>query len=196
LDEEALAKIIWRYGEERFYKKIAHGIVYYRSQLGEIVSTKQLADIIATIVREARLDSLDRSAHVATKTFQAIRIFVNNELNELYNGINLIKRFLKPGAKLAVISFHSLEDRIVKSHFHENEFNESEVAIKSGLNKKVSMNLFDPNEQMKQNEKCLHKYWTPVSRKVVTASDVEVSENPRARSAKLRVAIKNKEKQN
>lgn len=52
LDEEALAKIIWKYGEERYYKKIAHGIVYYRSQLGEIVSTKQLADIISTIVRE------------------------------------------------------------------------------------------------------------------------------------------------
>jgi 16S rRNA C1402 N4-methylase RsmH len=52
LDEEALAKIIWKYGEERYYKKIAHGIIYYRSQLGEIVSTKQLADIIATIVRE------------------------------------------------------------------------------------------------------------------------------------------------
>jgi len=103
---------------------------------------------------------------------------------------------LKPGARLAVISFHSLEDRIVKNHFHENEFNESAVAIKSGLNKKVSMNLFDANEQMKQNEKCLHKYWTPISRKVITASDVEVSENPRARSAKLRVAIKNKEKQN
>lgn len=101
---------------------------------------------------------------------------------------------MKPGARLAVISFHSLEDRIVKSHFHENEFNESEGLIKSGLNKKVSMNLFDANEQMKQNEKCLHKSWTPISKKVITASEAEVAQNPRARSAKLRIAIKNNEK--
>lgn len=87
-----MGKILWKYGEERHYKRIAHGILYYRSQLGEIKTTKQLADIIATIVKENRSDSLQRHAHVATKTFQALRIFVNNELNELYNGINIIKK--------------------------------------------------------------------------------------------------------
>lgn len=64
------------------------------------------------------------------------------------------------------------------------------------MNKKVSMNLFDPIEQMKQNENCLHKYWTPVSKKVISATNEEVAQNPRARSAKLRVALKNTERQN
>ena len=135
---------------------------------------------------------MDRSAHVATKTFQAIRIFVNNELNELYNGINLIRKFLKPGGRLAVISFHSLEDRIVKSHFNSNEFNESDGLIKTSMNKKVSMNLFNADEQMKQYEKCVQKHWTPITNKIIRPSDEEISVNPRARSAKLRVAIKNK----
>ena len=166
---------------------------------------------------------------MATKTFQAIRIFVNNELNELYNGIsnvykyninsnkfNLIynvelffKRYLKRGGRLAVISFHSLEDRIVKSHFHdidldlyfENEINQDENSNKPAKEKKSKQRQVNQEKKFKLNKanknieelKTMVKtLWTPLNnRKVLIPTKEEIEINPRSRSAKLRVAIKN-----
>lgn len=122
---------------------------------------------------------------MATKTFQALRIFVNNELNELTNGLEIAHWLLKPGGTCLVISFHSLEDRIVKRHFHSID-----------LDAPKNMTLGDYRWQSKKFktkedlEKIIAKKWQPVKRKVLTASDKEVANNPRARSAKLRAARK------
>ncbi|CAO2579604.1 12S rRNA N4-methylcytidine methyltransferase [Lemmus lemmus] len=108
LDQQALASILRAYGEEKHAKKIASAIIQARS-IYPISRTQQLASIVA-----ARKDLLQRSTHIATKTFQALRIFVNNELNELYTGLKTAQKFLKTGGRLVALSFHSLEDRIVK----------------------------------------------------------------------------------
>jgi 16S rRNA C1402 N4-methylase RsmH len=138
---------------------------------------------------------MNRPSHAATKTFQAIRIFVNNELNELYNGINQIHSFLKPGGRLAVISFHSLEDRIVKSHFNEiNLATDQSVEDEdnNSLNSKRRIMKFKFNQiSGNENKKLFQNLWTPLSRKIILPTDEEIEKNPRARSAKLRVAIKN-----
>ena len=122
---------------------------------------------------------------MATKTFQALRIFVNNELNELHNGLEIALRFLRVGGKCVVLSFHSLEDRIVKRHFHG-------IDIDAHLNMSLrdhyrnSVKVFDKEEV----ERLLEKRWNPMSKKVTTTPVEERIENPRARSAKLRAAIK------
>ncbi|CAF0960816.1 unnamed protein product [Brachionus calyciflorus] len=191
LNEEQLGRIIWKYGEEKMYKKIAHGIVYFRSAHGNIQTTKQLADLIATIVSERRTDSLSRPTHVATKTFQALRIFVNNELNELYNGITQIHKYLCPGGRLAVISFHSLEDRIVKSHFNEVNI-ESEVDEDSSKKSKTTLKfkMNNTKEDLGVYKSMIKKKWEPLNKKIILPSQEEIEINPRARSAKLRVATK------
>lgn len=86
----SLFKVIWKYGEEKLSKKIAHGIVYFRNSHGKIETTKQLVDIINSIVKQTRTDSLNRPTSTATKTFQALRIFV---CSRLFNNL-VIKKFL------------------------------------------------------------------------------------------------------
>lgn len=136
---------------------------------------------------------MNRPSHAATKTFQAIRIFVNNELNELYNGINQIHSFLRPGGRLAVISFHSLEDRIVKSHFNEiNLTTDESVEVEDNRNNKKRKIKFKFNQiSSSENKKLFQNLWIPLNRKVILPTEEEIEKNPRARSAKLRVAIKN-----
>ncbi|ETE65052.1 putative methyltransferase-like protein 15 [Ophiophagus hannah] len=127
LDQQALASILKTYGEEKHAKKIASTIVQARS-IYPITRTRQLASIIAGAFPEtilyARKDKLSRPAHIATKTFQALRIFVNNELHELYEGLKAAEHFLKPGGRLVAITFHSLEDRIVKRFLHGIDISE------------------------------------------------------------------------
>ncbi|XP_070931045.1 12S rRNA N(4)-cytidine methyltransferase METTL15 isoform X4 [Macaca nemestrina] len=117
LDQPALASILRTYGEEKHARKIASAIVQARS-IYPITRTQQLASIVAGAFPPsaiyARKDLLQRSTHIATKTFQALRIFVNNELNELYTGLKTAQKFLRPGGRLVALSFHSLEDRIIK----------------------------------------------------------------------------------
>ncbi|KAI1890174.1 hypothetical protein AGOR_G00170950 [Albula goreensis] len=117
LNQQALASILSTYGEERHAKKIASAIVEARS-IYPVLRTQQLASIVAgafpTPALHARKDLLNRPAHMATKTFQALRIFVNDELQELYSGLQSAQALLKPGGRLCVITFHSLEDRVVK----------------------------------------------------------------------------------
>jgi 16S rRNA (cytosine1402-N4)-methyltransferase len=162
LTESELADIFWRYGEERQSRRIARLIVGSRP----LVTTKELADLIAKNVhRKGRI-------HPATKIFQALRIAVNEELAALEEGVATAVALLKPGGRLAIISFHSLEDRIVKQFFRD-----------------MSRDCVCPPEQPICN--CnTRPNLRRVTRKAVQAGKEEIAANPRSRSARLRVAEK------
>jgi 16S rRNA (cytosine1402-N4)-methyltransferase len=113
VDEVTLADLIYEFGEERRSRRIARAIVRSRP----IRSTAQLADVISAAARP--MNQAERRIHPATRTFQALRIFVNNELNDLRALLDAAPRVLKPGGRLVIISFHSLEDRIVKDALRE-----------------------------------------------------------------------------
>ena len=163
LDEKELADLIWRYGEERFSRRIARKIVQKRP----VLTTTQLAEAVRSAFGGAhsRIDP-------ATRTFQAIRIAVNDELRTIEEAIPSLIELLNSKGRLAVISFHSLEDRIVKQAF-----------------RRESTDCICPPEQPICT--CGHiasiKVLTP---RPISPSEKEVEENPRARSAKLRVAEK------
>lgn len=138
----------------------------------------------------ARKDLLQRSTHIATKTFQAFRIFVNNELNELYTGLQTAQKFLRPGGRLVALSFHSLEDRIVKRFLlgisMAERFNLS-VRQKVIQTSKLGSG-HDNREGVSLRRASLN--WELIHKKVLTPEDQDVQDNPRGRSAKLRAAIK------
>jgi 16S rRNA (cytosine1402-N4)-methyltransferase len=113
LDERELADVIYEFGEERRSRRIARAICRSRP----IRSTAQLADVISAAARP--MNQAERRIHPATLTFQALRIFVNRELDDLKALLEAAPRILKPGGRVVVISFHSLEDRIVKDAFRE-----------------------------------------------------------------------------
>ena len=117
LDERELADVIYEFGEERRSRRIARALVRSRP----IQTTKQLVDVVSAAARPMNQghDQYDRRIHPATRTFQALRIFVNRELDDLTALMNAAPRILKPGGRVVVISFHSLEDRIVKDAFRE-----------------------------------------------------------------------------
>ncbi len=165
LPESELADLIYRYGEERHSRRIARMIVQARP----IESTSRLAEIVAGAVPRSK-DRRGSSIHPATRTFQALRIAVNDELTELEEVLPQTLDLLKPGGRLAVISFHSLEDRIVKQ-FMRHE----------------AQDCICPPEQPFCT--CDHKAALRLlSRKPIMAGEAEIDENPRARSARLRVA--------
>lgn len=151
-DEEDIANIIYKYGEERLSRRIAKNIVEFRTNK-RIETTKELEDIVFHSYPSRQRHG---RTHPATKTFQALRIFVNRELDVLENSLEALFNLLAPGGVLAVISFHSLEDRIAKHKFKE---------------------IF-------QTDKNIAKILT---KKPIYPSEKEVSENPRSRSAKLRL---------
>ena len=160
--EEELAEILFRYGEEPQARRIARSIVRARP----IMTTVQLAEIVK------RAYPGHSRMHPATRTFQALRIAVNEELSALEAALPQAVEALKPGARLAVISFHSLEDRIVKDFFRQES--------KDRLN--------PPYERLYEVER--HAALKVITRKPITPASEEIEENPRARSAKLRVAEK------
>jgi 16S rRNA (cytosine1402-N4)-methyltransferase len=166
MGEKELADIIYLYGEERASRRIAKRIVEARSQ-GAILRTAQLADIIRRTMPRGK-DGIDP----ATRTFQALRIHVNDELGELRRGLAAAEVLLKPAGRLAVVSFHSLEDRIVK------DFLRRRSATSASVSRHVpAANDDAPNPSFRL-----------LSKKAVTPTDAEIRANPRARSAKLRVA--------
>jgi 16S rRNA (cytosine1402-N4)-methyltransferase len=160
--EEELANLIYRYGEERHSRRIARAIVKARP----LQRTLELAQVVA----KASGGRPDRTKiHPATRTFQALRIAVNDELGALERALPQALTCLKPGGRLAVISFHSLEDRIVKQYF-----------------KQESQDCICPPEQPVCI--CRHKATIDIiTKRPITASLAEIDANPKARSAKLRV---------
>jgi 16S rRNA (cytosine1402-N4)-methyltransferase len=161
--EADLANIIYIFGEERHSRGVARAIVAARKE-APIVTTRALADIVAKVVR-----SKPGEIHPATRTFQALRIFVNEELDELYLALSAAERVLKPGGRLAVVSFHSLEDRIVKNFLGER--------AKAG----------GGSRHLPEIARAAPSF-VILTKRPVTPDDAEISANPRARSAKLRAA--------
>lgn len=171
-DEKPLADLIYKYGEERKSRHIAAAIVRKRAEK-KIETTFELAEIIRDVVHKSPKDKQDP----ATRTFQALRIAVNDELGELERALKASVYILKPGGRLVVVSFHSLEDSIVKAFLRE----------KSGSLPQGSRYL--PPEANGNNKPLFEL----VSKKAVFPSDEEIQHNPRARSARLRCAIRTDE---
>ncbi|MEY4496469.1 MAG: hypothetical protein RL744_1533 [Pseudomonadota bacterium] len=163
--QEDITRVIKTYGEERFAFQIAKAIVAKREEGLSPKTTLQLASLVASVVRTREFGQ-----DPATRTFQALRIFINRELEDLELGLKAALNLLKPGARLAVISFHSLEDRIVKQFLQSH----AKVEVPRGL----------PVRDRDLPQSALEI----IGR--VKPSDVEVRENPRARSAIMRVAEK------
>ncbi len=161
--EQQLADLIWHYGEEPQSRRIARAIVLARP----LQTTRQLAEVISRAVGSHR-----QRIHPATRTFQALRIAVNAELDAIEAVLPQAVQALAPGGRVAVISFHSLEDRIVKQYF-----------------RRESKDCICPPERPVCT--CGHKAsLKEITRHPLTASEAEVAENPRARSARLRAAEK------
>lgn len=185
INEHDLARILKIYGDEKYYKKIAKAIVDTRYSVKKIETTKELADIVdACCGGELRFDMLDRPQSNATKTFQALRIFVNNELNEINYGILLAEKYLKIGGRLVTLTFHSLEDTIVKRHIMGNISDDmaNEIPLKY-----VSHTMCHDQQAVES----MHKTnWMQLHKHVIVPKFEEIEDNPRSRSAKLRAAIK------
>jgi 16S rRNA (cytosine1402-N4)-methyltransferase len=163
-DEREIADVLWTYGEEKQSRRIARAIVARRDET-PLTRTAQLADLIASVMPRGA-----QKIHPATRSFQAIRIFINRELEDLERGLDAALAALKPGGRLAVISFHSLEDRIAKRFILKH-------AKAPPANRRMPMEIA----------------FTPTLRAIgeaQKATDDELAANPRARSAVLRVAEK------
>ncbi|MBQ8408819.1 MAG: 16S rRNA (cytosine(1402)-N(4))-methyltransferase RsmH [Clostridia bacterium] len=165
---EALKKVIYNYGEERFAPKIASTIVARREK-EEIKTTGQLVDIIKSAIPSAAREG---GHHPAKRTFQAIRIEVNGELDAIEPTIRAATEILAPEGRIAIITFHSLEDRIVKQTYAD---------LASGCNCPKSLPICVCGRKPKVNV---------LTKKPILPSDGEIEGNPRSRSAKLRVAEK------
>jgi len=163
-DEREIADVLWRYGEERMSRRIARTIVARRGEQ-PLTRTAQLADLIASVMPRGKHD-----IHPATRSFQAIRIHVNRELADLETGLDAAYAALKPGGRLAVISFHSLEDRIVKRFIAQH------AKAPAGNRRLPAAEAFVPTLRAIGDAR--------------KADASEVAANPRARSAVLRVAEK------
>lgn len=163
-NEEALADILYLYGEERASRRIAKAITKARP----ITTTLELARVVESCLPRSK----PGQSHPATRSFQALRIAVNEEYNELFEGLMAAERALRPGGVLAVVSFHSVEDRMVKRF----------LTARSGQTGRANRYAPEPERNAPQ--------FTQKSRKAIGPDAQELSENPRSRSAKLRVAIR------
>lgn len=164
--EREIADIIYKYGEERFSRRIAAAVVEQRKN-APFKTTLEFADLIRRTVPHKRED-----IDPATRSFQALRIYVNDELGQLESGLSAAHDLLKAGGRMAVVSFHSLEDRIVKTFMQE----------KSGK-------TANPSRYMPVVEKQAATLKT-ITKKPILPTESETKFNPRARSARLRVAEK------
>ncbi len=160
-EERQIAEVIKNYGEERFAVSVAKALVARRESGNPVRTTAQLSEVVAGAVK-----TREPGQNPATRTFQALRIFVNAELEELEQGLNAALALLAPGGRLVVISFHSLEDRIVKTFIARES--------KSEFDRRAPFAAPQPSRL-----KALGR---------VKPGDVEVQANPRARSAVMRVA--------
>ncbi len=162
--EAEIADVLYHYGEERASRRIARAIVAARP----LQSTAQLAELVASQLPRPK----PGQSHPATRSFQAIRIWVNDEFGQLAEGLAAAERALKPGGQLAVVSFHSLEDRVVK------RFLQSRAATAGGGSRHAPVELVEAPT------------FTLPFRRAIGADEAELARNPRARSAFLRVGIR------
>ena len=163
LGEKDLSELFWRLGEERSARRVARAIVRAR-ETGPVKTTGQLADVVSQAKGGRK-----GKAHPATQVFMALRMAVNHELESLEEGLEAAINLVKPGGRVAVITFHSVEDRAVKKQFarHEGRWESLQAGGRRWVGEEPAVKR--------------------VCRKPIVASDEEVRENPRARSAKLRV---------
>ena len=166
-EEALLADILHHYGEERAARRIARKIVLMRADT-PITTTLQLADLVSSVLPRKK----PGQAHPATRSFQALRIAVNDELRQLHAGLEAAERALKPGGKLAVVTFHSLEDRIVKRF----------LADRSSTGGGGSRHAPEAAARTPA--------FTLTPKKAIAPTAAETDTNPRARSARLRVATR------
>ena len=164
-EEDEITDVLKRFGEEKFGKRIAKGIIA-RRQINPITTTQELVDVI-----DEAVPVKDKFKHLATRSFQGIRIFINNELSDLEQALEGILEILKPGGRMAIISFHSLEDRMVKrfirKHVQGDNFPKDLPVTEEQLNKRLK-----------------------ARGKAIKASAEELAVNSRSRSAVMRIAEK------
>ena len=165
--ETVLADILFHYGEERASRRIARAIVKAR-EIAPITTTLELTEIVEKCLPRPK----PGQSHPATRSFQALRIAVNQEYDELFQGLMAAERALKPGGMLAVVSFHSIEDRMVKRFLQS----------RGGTSGRANRYAPEVVEELPQ--------FTQKSRKAIGPDAQELAENPRSRSAKLRVAVR------
>ena len=173
MDEEELANIIYRYGEERASRRVAKAIVEARTEKN-FDRTLELSRVVEKAVGGPKYKKGKRQIHGATRTFQALRIYVNDELGELRRGLEAAERILAPGGRLCVVTFHSLEDRIVKEFFK----------LKSGDISRGSRHMPARGTDMPEPT------FEMMYRGGKKASADEIKINVRSRSAKLRAAVR------
>lgn len=171
-EESDLADIIYKYGQERHSRRIAKAIVAAREE-GLVKTTLALAEIVRAALPFAKKEKIDP----ATRTFQALRIHVNRELEQLEDALVAAEKMLRPGGRLIVVSFHSLEDSIVKNFMRK----------RSGETESVSRHI---PVQTSKGQSSFAPGFTLPSRKAVFPSDEEAQNNPRSRSARMRVAVR------
>ena len=167
LSEAELADILYHYGEERAARRIAREIMRRRAE-GPIETTLQLADLVASCLPRAK----PGQSHPATRSFQALRISVNGEFAQLADGLEAAERALKPGGKLAVVTFHSIEDRMVKRFLQQRSGRAGR-----GRRHAPAAEADAPRSEI-------------LTRRTLPPDAPQIAENPRARSAKLRVAVR------
>lgn len=165
VSEAELSRVLFEYGEEKFARRIAKAIIRERA-LSPITTTQRFAEIVS-----AANPAWERHKHPATRSFQALRIFINHELEDLTNALNQCLDILAPGGRLAVISFHSLEDRLVK-HFIREQIRGNDLP----------KHLPIKHSEMQQRLRNIGR--------AVKPSAAEIEQNPRSRSAVLRIAEK------
>ena len=165
--EDEISKVLWQFGEEKYSRKIARAIIAKRMR-HQIETTQQLTEIIVDVKKNTRSE---RKQHHATKTFQAIRIYINQEIDQLEMFLNYSLNALKIGGRLCVISFHSLEDRMVKRFFRNHS-------------------RLDPNLSKLPNLNPEHTTECKIIARRIKPSQKEIDANPRARSSVLRVVEK------
>lgn len=168
-EEGRLADILFHYGEERSSRAIARAIGRRRTDK-PFSRTLELADVVARVLGRQKI----AGRHAATRTFQALRLYVNDELGELARGMQAAERILAPGGRLVIVTFHSLEDRLVK-HF---------------LKRRVETEERGSRHLPPQTSERPRPSFRFVNQRPVSPTDKEIAENPRARSAKLRAAIR------
>ncbi|HEX5931761.1 MAG TPA: 16S rRNA (cytosine(1402)-N(4))-methyltransferase RsmH [Methyloceanibacter sp.] len=169
LSEQELAEIVGKLGEERRARAIAKAIVA-RRQDKPIATTRELADLVAKVLGRKR----DETKHPATRTFQALRLFINEELDELAKGLAAAERLLRAKGRLAIVTFHSLEDRIAKRF----------LASRSAPPPRASRHLPEAAGEI------LAPSFQLLNRRPLEPSKGEIARNPRARSARLRAAMR------